>query len=325
MDMIALMRSFKLDIFMMQLTIIGFGNQAKSWSQNLKDSGFPVLVALKVNSPSIALAHELGFQVVILGTKEFYAQNAFALLTPDHTHVEFMQEHGPQMQAGSVMLYAHGFSLVKNKFQQSFPQIHHILFAPKAIGSELRRQFQLKGKLGAVYSLEHVQEEATQLKDWVFELSKNLGINMGPYPTSFLRETRADLYSEQGLLCSLIPYTAGEMFSHLVDSGTEPELAYFECWHELKLIVNAMVDKGPEGFFDLISPNALIGSEKGFQKLITPEFKKNLRNLLLDIESGEFDQEIEKANVEEIRHTIRSRWSKTALMKTFHQINQDEK
>ena len=149
-------------------------------------------------------------------------------------------------------------------------------------------------------------------------MAKDLGVNIGLFKTTFLHETQADLYSEQGLLCSLIPYTAGEMFQHLVESGIEPELAYLEVWHEMKLIAIAMVDKGPEGFFDLISPNALVGSEKGFQKLITPEFKSNLRSLLTDIQSNKFNQELENTNVEELRKTIRSRWSDSSLMKTFN-------
>lgn len=114
------------------------------------------------------------------------------------------------------------------------------------------------------------------------------------------------------------------MFRHLVESGIEPELAYFECWHELKLVVNAMVDKGPEGFYDLISPNALVGSEKGYQRLMTPAFESNLKSLLTDIQSQKFDQELDEANVEELRKSIRSRWSETPLMKTFNQINSKE-
>jgi len=103
----------------------------------------------------------------------------------------------------------------------------------------------------------------------------------------------------------------------------EPELAYFECWHELKLIVNAMVDIGPQDFFDLISPNALIGAEKGFKRLFTPEFHKNLKSLLTEIQSGTFDKELDQTDVEETRKIIRERWQQSALMKTFRTINQD--
>lgn len=320
--MIALVRSFKLVIFMMRLTIIGFGNQAKSWAQNLKDSGFPVCVALKPGSPSIESAKAFGLDVLEIGSEDFFAQEAFALLTPDLTHYSFLQEHGNSLRNGSVILYAHGFSLTKHELNKKFPHLQHVLYAPKSIGSELRRQFELKGKLGAVYSLEHYQGNSEAFEKWLLHLALSMGINMGPFKATFKNETQADLYSEQGLLCSLIPYAAGEMFQHLVEVGIEPELAYFECWHELKLIVNAMVDKGPEGFFDLISPNALIGGEKGYQKLFTPEFNKNLRSLLRDIQNGAFDQELDQASVEETRDIIRARWKKSPLMKTFHKIQQ---
>ncbi len=310
---------------MMRLTIIGFGNQAKSWALNLKDSAFPIRVALKTESPSVNLARELGFEVVAIGSAEFYTDSAFALLIPDQTHDDFMITHGHLFNKGSVILYAHGFSLLKYGLEKKFPHLQHVLYAPKSIGSELRVQFKLKGKLGAVYSLEHYQGDSTHFEKWLLKLARAMGINMGPFKTNFKHETQADLYSEQGLLCSLIPYAAGEMFHHLVETGIEPELAYFECWHELKLIVNAMVDKGPEFFFDLISPNALIGSEKGYRRLFTPQFNNNLRSLLTDIQNGTFDTEIDKTNVEETRKIIRDRWHKSSLMKTFNDIHRDTK
>lgn len=308
---------------MMRLTIIGLGNQAKAWAENLKDSGFPLRVALQPNSLSFENAVKLGLETVEIGTPEFYADQAFAVLSPDHTHHSFMLENGHRFTEGSLILFAHGHSLLKNGFEKQFPHLQHVLFAPKSIGSELRKQFQLKGKLGAVYSLEHVKGDKVAIEKWLLKLAQHLGINMGPYKTSFLHETQADLYSEQGLLCSLVPYAASQMFTHLIEKGIEPELAYFECWHELKLIVNAMVDKGPEGFYDLISPNALIGSEKGYKKLMTSEFEARMKSLLDDIRTGAFEKELDEANVEGLRNTIRERWQKTPLMKTFREINRE--
>lgn len=321
--MIALMRSFKLVIFMMRLTIIGFGNQAKSWALNLKDSGFPVRVALRPDSPSFENAINLGLNVVEIGSPEFYTDQAYALLTPDLAHNEFLVSQANLLEEGSIILYAHGFSLLKNEFHIRYPQLQHVLYAPKSIGSELRRQYELKGKLGAVYSLEFYRGNTTEVETWLMDLAKAMGINMGPYKTTFKNETEADLYSEQGLLCSLVPYAAGEMFRHLVEKGIEPELAYFECWHELKLIVNAMVDKGPEGFFDLISPNALMGAEKGFHRLFSPDFHKNLKSLLTEIQDGTFNNELDNSNIEETRKIIRERWEKSPLQKTFNKIHQD--
>lgn len=310
---------------MMQLTIIGFGNQAQAWAQNLKDSGFGIRIGLRSGSPSFDHAKTMGFKCVDLESDEFYKASIFALLIPDHLHKEFLEKYGKRFKTGSALLYAHGFSIVHHKFFEKYKSINHVLFAPKAIGTELRRQFMLKGKLGAVYSMEHVSSNLEEIQSWMKDFAPALGINMGPYPTSFLRETQADLYSEQGLLCSVVPYTAKMMFEHLVQKGVEPELAYFECWHELKLIVNAMVDVGPEAFFNLISPNALIGSEKGFQKLMDQEFENKLQGLYQDIQSGQFEKEIPAVNIPELRETIKNRWKDSSLQKTFTSINEERK
>jgi ketol-acid reductoisomerase len=322
--MIALLGSFQLVLFMMRLTIIGFGNQAKAWSQNLKDSDFPFRVALQPGSASFDKVIELGMETVEIGSKEFFEDQAYVLLTPDHTHHTFMTDYGQIFQAGTLIIYNHGFSLTKNKFQEHYSHLKHVLFAVKAIGSEIRQQYLSKGKFGAVYSLEFVAGETSHIEKWLKTMATALGVNLGMFKTTFEHETQADLYSEQGLLCSVIPYTAGEMFWHLVESGIEPELAYLEVWHEMKLIAIAMVDKGPEGFFDLISPNALVGSEKGFERLITPEYKSNLKSLLTEIQNNKFNEELENANVEDLRKTIRSRWADSPLMKTFKAMNSKE-
>ncbi len=307
---------------MMQLTIIGFGNQARSWALNLRDSGFPFKVAVRPESQSIAEINREKIPFILIGSPEFYQSEALALLIPDDAQVDFLKLHSSQMRPGTTVLYAHGYALSRFLLEKKYPDLKHVLFAPKSIGTELRKQYLQRGKLGAVYSLEHVTDSSQQLEEWVKDLGRGMGITMGPYPTTFLRETNADLYSEQGLLCSLIPYAASEMFNHLIREGTEPELAYFECWHELKLIINAMVDKGPEGFFDLISPNALIGAEKGFEKLMTPEFRKNMHSLFKDITSGKFDDEVKSADVPALRDKIRARWMNDELNKTFLRINQ---
>src|SRR5690606_27179225 len=147
---------------------------------------------------------------------------AFALLTPDHTHHEFLQTHAPLFQEGAVMLYAHGYSLQKNQFHELHPRLRHVLFAPKSIGTELRNQYLQKGKLGAVYSLEHFTGDKGAFEKELQTLARALGITMGPFKTTFKNETQADLYSEQGLLCSLIPYAAKEMFETMIADGIEP-------------------------------------------------------------------------------------------------------
>ncbi len=310
---------------MMQLTIIGLGNQAKSWALNLKDSGFPLRVALRPHSKSIQSAKALGLEVVEIGSKEFYAADFYALLTPDSSHQEFLSEHAPGFKQGAHFLYAHGFSVVTYEFEKKYPHLNHILFAPKSIGTELRNQYLIKGHLGAVYSLEHSSDTPPELEVWVKNLATALGITMGPYKTTFKKETEADLFSEQGLLCSLIPYTAEKMFQHLIENGVEKELAYFECWHELKLIVNAMVEKGPLEFFELISPNALVGAHKGHQRLMKPEMIQNLKSLMTEIQDGTFNAELEASHVEEIRGKTRQFWKNSDLQKTHETLKREQK
>ena len=307
---------------MMRLTILGFGNQAKSWAKNLKDSGARVRIALRPQSQSRELCEKLGFQVVTIGDKEFFEDAIFALLTPDDTHELVLNSIGKNFKAGSILLYAHGYSCLTFKFNERFPELKHILFAPKAIGTALREEYLRRGKLGAVYSLEFVKpEKKKEMEEFISDFGRCLGITMGPFPSSFEKETKADLFSEQGLLCSLLPYVASEMFQTLVDDGVEKELAYFECWHELKLIASAMVDSGPEEFFKLISPNALIGSEKGQKLLVNAEFKKNLRSLYADIKSGAVTKEFESTNTPTLRKEISARWEKSELQKTFDSLN----
>ncbi len=323
--MITLARSFKIVISMLRLTIIGFGNQARAWCQNLKDSGFSFRVALRPESPSFQESLALGYATIDIESPALFEDEIFVLLIPDLSHAEILEKYSNQFRPNTTIIYNHGFSLIQNEFQIKYPALNHVLYAVKSIGKEIRAQYVKGGRLGAVYSLEHYKNGSTEFLPWINSLSQALGVNLGPFKTTFLHETQADLFSEQGLLCSLIPYTASEMFNELIDNGIEPELAFLECWEELKLIVNAMVEMGPQKFYQMISPNALIGSEKGFEKLINPQFKNDLKNLFSDIKNKKFDQELSKTEPEIVRKKIESRWSSSPLVKTFNNLNSGSK
>jgi ketol-acid reductoisomerase len=305
---------------MMHLTIIGFGNQSKAWAMNLKDSHFPFNVGLRPESSSFLQIKTSGLKSTIIGTEEFYNSDVFALLIPDHLHDEFLSQHAARIKRHSAIIYAHGYSVVKHNLDQKYPHLNHLLFAPKSIGSELRAQYLAGGQIGAVYSNEYCFSQKQEWTTWLHLLSKALGIKMGPFKTTFKKETNADLFSEQGLLCSLIPYTAELMFNHLVSNGTEPELAYLECWHELKLIINAMVESGPLHFFNMISPNALVGSEKGRKIIINSDFQQNILRLFREIENGTFDQELDSTNINVLRSEIESHWKNSKLAQIHLQL-----
>ncbi|MBF0364567.1 MAG: hypothetical protein HQK50_03290 [Oligoflexia bacterium] len=307
------------------IVLIGFGNQGCAWAQNLRDQGREVVVALREGSQSKAQAQALGFSVISLDCeqdqKELASFSTILLLLPDHTHTTFLQTYGKHFASGARIIYAHGFSRCSQK-STAVDHFHHLLLAPKAIASELRAIFlQKEGVLGAVYALDrtpHFTEEEIECdRQFLIELAHDIGINVGPFESSFSDECRADLFSEQSLLCSLLPYAAKESFELLVSKGISPELAYFECWYELKLIANTMVEMGPQKFFELISPNALVGGLKGRRELLGKEFRNSLQKLWNDIDSGNFSQEAAATDIEACRKEIASEWN-SSLLQQLH-------
>ena len=289
-----------------KLAIIGFGNQAKSWALNLRDSGYEITVILRPESGSIGLAKKMGFQVQTLES-DLSNHNSFAVLIPDNDQSAFFNKYSHQFTTDSLFLYAHGHSLVSEKINEKYPQFQHALFAPKAIASELRFQYETKGGLGAVYSVELVNNKE-KIQDQILELAKDLGINCGPYEVMIQDETFADLFSEQSILCSVLPYVSLEIFNKLRKKGIKAELCYFEAWYEVKLIADTLMKVGPEKFFELISPNALIGAQKGREILLNEEFNNNLDQLLEEIYSGQFFSEIKESNYDELKKQTLGFW-----------------
>lgn len=297
-------------------TIIGFGNQAKAWAMNLRDSGYEVYIGLRSESKSFEVAKKKGFKVFKF-EKEMIPTTGFALLTPDETHFEVLSKLS-KINTDVNCYYAHGFSMVSEQLEQKFPKIKHILLAPKAIASELRFRFETKENLTAFYSLEYAKKDDFEsLK----ELAQNLGIN-NIYPTSFDEETKADLFSEQSILCSLLPYGINEAYKTLIERGYSKELAFFECFYESKLILDTIFKMGPQEFFNLISPNALIGSEIGKNKLFDSEFKKKLSEMLDDIEKRQFENIIQDTNVNNLKESVSNFWNEQDLNNTFKELKE---
>jgi ketol-acid reductoisomerase len=253
--------------------IIGFGSQAKAWALNLRDSDVEVYIAMRKGSDSIKKVRELGFSTLLLGENQLKAFKNFALLIPDHKHELFLRDFGNEFTENSRILYAHGFSYCKGEFQSRHPHLRHLLLAPKSIASELRFYYESKGKLAAVISSEGSPSKNEDLL-YLKEIALKLGINVGPFEATFLEETYADLFSEQTILCSLLPYGALKSYQKLVKKGISGEIAYIECWYELKLIAESMVKMGPVEFFKLISPNALFGGEKARKILFDDSYEK---------------------------------------------------
>lgn len=301
------------------IVIIGFGSQAKAWALNLKDSGANVYIALRESSSSIKEAQNLGLKTIILGPalKDF---RIFAILTPDHTHHKILNDNKQFLAEGSKIILAHGFSYIKNSFKDQYPSWNFLMLAPKAIASEVRFQFETKGKLGAVISTQGSNDQELDTK-LLKELAKAIGITAGPFEETFKDETYADLFSEQSILCSLIPYGALNSYKKLREKGISKEMAYLECWYEVKLITDALIKLGPLKFFDLISPNALIGGEKARKAIFNDNFDKVSDQLRDDIWSGKFFKEVDDTDFIKIKQEVKAFWENEELSQVHNELS----
>ena len=301
------------------LVIIGFGSQAKAWALNLKDSGANVYIALRESSPSFKEAQSLELQTLTLGPELKNFSN-FAILTPDHTHQQILEDNKQYILDGSKIILAHGFSYVKNSFKEKHPYWSFLMLAPKAIASELRFQFETKGKLGAVISTEGSKDRESDLK-LLNELAKAIGITAGPFEETFKDETFADLYSEQSILCSLIPYGALHSYKKLREKGISKEVAYLECWYEVKLITDALIKLGPLKFFNLISPNALIGGEKARKAIFNKNYEEVSDQLINDIWNGKFFKEVDETDFDAIKQGVKTFWENEELTQVHDELS----
>ncbi|WP_372651838.1 hypothetical protein [Halobacteriovorax sp.] len=306
---------------MNDIVIIGYGSQAKAWAHNFRDSGRNIKIALRDSSESISVAKEKGFKTILLSEIETEVSSTYVLLTPDHTHLETLEEIYPKLPVGTNIIYAHGYSYTAFNFKEKFSNFNHLLLAPKAIASELRFQYENKGKLGAAYSVEDIpKENSKSATELIISIARDIGITAGPYETTFLEETNADLFSEQSLLCSILPYGALQAYNKLRSKGVKREIAYLECWLEVKLIADAMVKMGPVEFFKLISPNALLGGEKAQKLLFDEEYDKKLDSLLNDIWNQDFFTECKGLDFNTLRSSVLERWAKEELTETHNEL-----
>lgn len=300
-------------------TIIGYGSQAKAWAANLHDSGLDVSVLLRDGSPSIELAKSHGLKVLNFNELET-AGDLFLFLTPDDTHHTIIEELKKRVPLeGKTFIFAHGYSYLRYNFEETYPEVNHLLLAPKAIASELRERYKAREMLVGVLS--DPKGERSELLD---TLASKLGITK-KIQASFKDEAWADLFSEQSVLCSLLPYGARKSYDYLIEKGINPEVAFTECWMEVKLIANAMLKFGPQGFAELISPNALIGGEKAKNLIFDNEYQKKLDSLWNDISSGKFDREVDETDTSELRKNIVEDWNKSTLPNVFDEFYKGSK
>jgi ketol-acid reductoisomerase len=271
------------------LAVIGFGSQGHAHALNLKDSGLNVIIGLYKKSKSREVAKKLGFEV--MDTAEAVkAADVIFVATPDTVIPEvYEKDIKPNLTKGKTLLFSHGFA-VHFGFVTPPENVDVILVAPKGPGHTVRSQFVAgKGVPGLIAIHQDVSGKAKKI---ALAWAGGIGCaRAGVFETNFREETVTDLFGEQVVLCGGATALVKAGFETLVEAGYQPEMAYFECLHELKLIVDLMNEQGIAGMRFSISETAEYGDVSVGPKIITPAVKKRMAAQLKAIENGKFAKE----------------------------------
>jgi ketol-acid reductoisomerase len=271
------------------VAIIGYGSQGHAHALNLKDSGVDVVVGLRESSSSVAAARDAGLEV--LGVVEAASRGDLVMmLVPDELHHDvWEQEVRDGIAEGNMLLFGHGFSIHYGEVTPP-PGVDVALVAPKGPGHLVRRQFtEGSGVPGLVAIAQNPTGNALAL---ALAYAKGIGCTRGGViETTFKDETETDLFGEQAVLCGGASALVQAGFETLVGAGYDPNLAYFECLHELKLIVDLMYEKGLAGMRYSISNTAEYGDYTRGARVVTDETRANMKKILADIQSGSFARE----------------------------------
>ena len=265
--------------------VLGFGSQGHAHALNLKESGVKVIIGLYPGSKSRAVAEERGFAVFDTGVAVKKADVIFVALPDTKQAAAYKKDIAPNLTKGKTLLFSHGFAI---HFKTVVPpkDVNVILVAPKGPGHIVRRQY-TEGK--GVPSLIAVYQGGKAAKAIALAWAKGIGgTRAGVIETDFKEETETDLFGEQTVLCGGTTALVQAGFEVLVEAGYSPEMAYFECLHELKLIVDLMNEKGIAGMRFSISETAKWGDVSVGPKIIDAGVKKRMKAALKDIQSGKF-------------------------------------
>jgi len=268
------------------IAVMGWGSQGHAQSQNLNDSGLNVIVGLRKNSPRWKEAEEAGLTVMTVAEAAAKA-DLIQILLPDETQSRiYREEIEPSLTAGKVLCFSHGFNI---HFGQIVPpaNVDVIMIAPKSPGHLVRRTYtEGAGTPGLIAVYQDATGNAHQIG---LAYAKGIGCTRtGLIETTFAEETETDLFGEQAVLCGGASELVRAGFDTLVEAGYQPEIAYFECLHELKLIVDLMYEGGISRMRYSVSDTAQYGDLMVGRRIITEETRKEMKKVLSEIQNGEF-------------------------------------
>jgi ketol-acid reductoisomerase len=271
------------------VAILGYGSQGHAHALNLEDSGVEVVVGLRESSSSVADAKGAGLRVEPIADAASHGDVVMVLL-PDEKQAEVWESDiRDGIAPGNLLMFAHGFSIHFGQIEPG-PEVDVGMVAPKGPGHLVRRQF-VEGE--GVPGLMAVHQDATgRARDLVLAYARGVGCTRaGVIETTFKDETETDLFGEQAVLCGGLTELVRAGYETLVDAGYDPRLAYFECLHELKLIVDLMYEKGITGMRYSISNTAEYGDLTRGKRVVGEPTRQAMQELLGEIQSGEFAKE----------------------------------
>ncbi len=271
------------------IAIIGYGSQGHAHALNLKDSGMKVIVGLYPGSKSAQKATDAGLEVHTVAQAAQSADFIMVLLPDEVQRTVYKQDIEPHLKPGKVLAFAHGFNI---HFHQVVPpsDVDVVMVAPKGPGHLVRRTFEQGQGVPCLFAV--YQDATGQASDRAMAYAKGIGgTRAGILETSFREETETDLFGEQVVLCGGLSALIKAGFETLVAAGYQPELAYFECLHEVKLIVDLIVEGGLAKMRDSISNTAEYGDYTRGPRIVTDETRAEMRKILQEIQSGQFARE----------------------------------
>ena len=269
-----------------KVAIVGYGSQGHAHAMNLRDSGVEVTIALKEGSKSIQKAEEAGFKVLTVDAAAEWADLIMILAPDQHQRSIYNEQIKQHLKPGKTLAFAHGFN-IRFGYIEAPEGVDVILVAPKAPGHTVRREFEAGRGIPDIIAVE-VDASGT-----AWETAKSYakaigGTRAGVIKTTFTEETETDLFGEQSVLCGGTSQLVQYGFETLVEAGYQPEIAYFEVLHELKLIVDLMWEGGIAKQRWSISDTAEYGDYVSGPRVIDPHVKENMKAVLADIQSGAF-------------------------------------
>jgi ketol-acid reductoisomerase len=271
------------------IAIIGYGSQGHAHALNLKDSGMNVIVGLYPGSKSVAKAETAGLTVKNVADAAKAADLLMILLPDEVQRTVYKNEIEPNLEPGNVLAFAHGFNI---HFGQVVPpaEVDVIMVAPKGPGHLVRRTYEQGQGVPCLFAV--YQNASGQARDRAMAYAKGIGgTRAGVLETTFREETETDLFGEQAVLCGGLSALIKAGFETLVEAGYQPELAYFECLHEVKLIVDLIVEGGLAKMRDSISNTAEYGDYTRGSRIVNQQTKAEMQKILQEIQTGQFARE----------------------------------